>query len=172
MSDSIKIDPLPEENPAMDFKPASPWPMLFTMLLLIAGFLFASMLLIQQALKAEDKFGYRILDPQAIVEELERQAPASPPYSGQQSLEPAPSTPMESIKEVVQNPTGKVHWPSLKLDGFGKSADGNEEYAIINGDLIHPGEYTGKVKLSEVRTQDVIVEYKGEYKTLTLEIEN
>lgn len=62
---------------------------------------------------------------------------------------------------------GSVRWPKLKLTGFGVGAGGGEDFAIINGQYIHPGQLIdGKAKLVEVREHDVVVEYKGETKAL------
>ena len=67
----------------------------------------------------------------------------------------------------------KVNWPKLKLTGFGTSADGSGGFAIINNTQVHPGQLINdKVKLVEVREHDVIVEYKGEQKSLTVDVRN
>ena len=61
-------------------------------------------------------------------------------------------------------------WPRMKLTGFGKSKEESGNFAIINGKKIHPGQnIAGKVHLVEIRNHDVLVEYKGESRILTIE---
>lgn len=78
-----------------------------------------------------------------------------------------------SIKQFFNMGGENVRWPRLKLTGFGSSKDGHGGFAIINGEQFHPGQLIdGKVKLVEVRAQDVVVEYMGETKTLIVDTGN
>jgi hypothetical protein len=63
-----------------------------------------------------------------------------------------------------------THWPRLKLAGFGKSEDESGNFDIINGKKVHPVQnIAGRVKLIEIRDHDVLVEFKGESRILTIE---
>ena len=153
----------------------SPWSMLCTMLLLIIGLLFSSMLLINQTLKAQAASGDLAFQSAQLVEWVRalfehETTPATANAATKQEEKP---TAFENIKQaVIQTPPEKVRRPRLRLTGFGTSSVGSEAFAIINGELTHPGEFSGKVQLVEVRNHDVVVEYKGEQKILTVELED
>lgn len=175
MSELSNNDPISDEAFTDEQQKHSSLTMLFTMLLMIAGFFFASILLIHQTLLARSPEGKPIFELSALAEK--GKALATHPPTGEIPVtksENARPSPLESIRNMVINQTssGKVRWPRLKMTGFGQSADGTEKFAIINNDLVHLGEYAGKVKLVEVRAHDVVVEYKGERKNLTVELKN
>lgn len=150
----------------------SPWTMLVTMLLLIAGLLLASALMMNHLSKAtaesgEMKFGFSELLEKAKA----LTAQVTPPQTEETvSTQSSPSSPLDSLKQIVSS--DKVRWPRLKLTGFGTSADGLESFAIINGDQVHPGQMIGKVNVVEVRTHAVVVEYMGEQKLLTTDFQD
>ena len=166
MSDLINTDPMPEETPSKEISTASPWTALFTMLLLSIGFLVTSALLIRQAFNTKNSEGEPIITVSSLIEDVKTRS-ATTPIAMSQNCEETSDLKEIPPDEPATPATGKVKWPHLKLIGFGKSADGTESFAIINNQQVHPGEYVGKVMLSEVRANDVIVEYKGEYKILT-----
>ena len=174
MSDLINSDSMHDEREPEEQDEHSTWSMMFTMLLMTGGFLFAGGLLIQQTLSATNKDGAPLFQWSQMVEQaraMRARPEVSEPAGEEAAAEPhSQSSTIEEIKKIVSfAPTDSVRWPRLKLTGFGKSTDGAESFAIINGDLVHAGEYTGKVKLVEIRTHDVVVEYKGEQKTLTVQ---
>lgn len=173
MSDLTNSDPI-EEDSVDGQETHSSWSMGFTMLLLIAGFLFASALLVRQTLSARNVDGEPLFQLSQFLEkgkELAARAQTRTPAVSDE--EEGKSSPFEDIKQIVNiQPSENVRWPRLKLTGFGKSTESNEGFAIINGDLVHPGEYAGKVKLVDIRSHDVVVEYKGEQKTLTVGMDN
>jgi hypothetical protein len=166
------------EHEAMDGQELhAPWTMLVTMCLLIAGFLFAGMLLVQQILAARSVEGTPIFSLPALVEKgrsLTTRPPVTEVSPEKDSGDAASSSPFEGLKQIVasRSSSDEIKWPRLKVTGFGKSADGSEKFAIINGDLVHPGEYADKVKLVEVRAHDVVVEYRGERRNLTMDLED
>ncbi len=175
MSDLIDGSPLPDENGELEQEEHSTWAMFLSILLLIAGFLLASALLIQQTLSANNADGEPIFQLSQLIEKGKEMGsrPAAEPVASATTTNEANTSALASIKQMVNLPTGEtVRWPKLKLTGFGTSTDGAEGFAIINGDLIHPGETTRKVTLVEIRSHDVIVEYKGERKTLTVGMED
>ena len=174
MSELSKDNPLSNDDLDDAQEVLGAGPMVFTMILMIAGFLFAGTLLVQQTLQSKSADGMPIFDPARIADA--GQSMANPPPIDPEAVEeqPAASTsPLDGLRQMVNLPTSDgVRWPRLKVTGFGTSTDESEGFAIINGDLVHPGEYAGKVKLVEIRTHDVVVEYQGERKTLTVELEN
>lgn len=151
----------------------SPWTMLFTMLLLIAGLLLASALMMNHMYKTNAESGEKGLDFSELVAKAKAMTDrAPPPESVEPVAAPAPQTsPLESLKKIVSSAGSSdgVRWPRLKLAGFGTSADGLESFAIINGEQVHPGQTVNKVKVVEVRAHDVVVEYMGELKTLAMD---
>ncbi len=172
MSELINNEPLPEEDIDIDSGPRSSWIMLITMLLLIAGFLLSTTLLMNQTLKARSADGEPIFNLSALAESSAAALKPAPRQKNvdteSESEEHGGHTPIDGFKNLVMGEPsdGGVRWPRLKLTGFGKSADGTESFAYLNGDLVHPGEFAGKVKLIEVREHDVVVEYKGELRNL------
>jgi hypothetical protein len=152
---------------------SSPWSMLFTMLLLIAGLLLASILMINHVSKkraesGEPAFGFSELIAKGKA--MTDRTPSSP--AAEPVVAPAESSTLDNLKQMVSNAgsSDKVRWPRLKLTGFGTSTDGLDSFAIINGEQVHPGQIVDKVTVVEVRTRDVLVEYKGEQKTLTMDV--
>lgn len=180
MNDSSNIPPKPDDENIDKPETQSQGTMVFTMLLLIAGFLFASILLMKQTLETRTAEGEPVFQPSKLIDKgkslISRPATVNATATTNtpaKQVRKEHSSTLENIKQIVTFQTGdKVRWPRLKLTGFGKSTDDSEGFAIINGDQVHPGEYIRKVKLLEVRTHDVIVEYKGERKTLTVDLEN
>lgn len=167
---------MPETGSPDENESSSPLIMLFTMLLLIAGFLFSSVLLLQQTYYACNENGDRILDVEALSAAIQSMGEHTPSDSPREEIAQQQETsvsPLEGLRQIVEGSSdGNVRWPRLRMTGFGKSSDGTEDFAIINGDLVHPGENAGKVTLVEVRARDVVVEYRGERKTLTVELED
>jgi len=157
-----------------DHDSPSPWTMLITMLLLIAGLLLASLLMINHLSKSRTDSGETGFDFSAMLtRDRSMTAQAPQPQSVEPVAEPAPQTSaFDSLKKMVSSAgsSDKVRWPRLKLTGFGTSTDAAESFAIINGEHVHPGQIVDKVEVVEVRAHDVIVEYMGERKTLTVDV--
>lgn len=155
----------------------SPWTMLFTMLLLIAGFFMSSILLLNHAYKKRAESPEHSLNPSPAQEKGESFISSflhifSGAKGDQDKVQTDNTIQFDKVRNFVVMQGDKIRWPRLKLTGFGTSTDGEEPFAIINGNVVHPGEYEGKVKLVEVRAHDVVVEYLGERKALTVPIED
>jgi hypothetical protein len=149
--------------------------MLFTMLMLTVGFSFSSILMMNQSLNVRSTEGTPVFVLSDIVEKSKSLADKpilKKADAGAASA--ALSSPIADIKQMVMSKTSsnKLKWPKLRMTGFGISSDRTESFAIINGDLVHPGEFADKVQLVEVRTHDVVVEYNGERKLLTVGLED
>lgn len=149
--------------------------MLVTMLLLIAGLLLASVLMMNHVAKTKAESGEAGFGFSELVAKVKAMADQVPPPQTAESAEasdPQPST-LESLKNMVSSGSSdKVRWPRLKLTGFGTSTDELESFAIINGDHVHPGQIVDKVTVVEVRAHDVVVEYMGERRTLTVNVQD
>jgi hypothetical protein len=150
----------------------APWTMPITMGLLILGFLLTSALLIARTLDVRSPAGRLIVDPAAVL--AKGQALVARPAHRRTTVKPKPA-PLESFsklddlkKRVMSSATStRTHWPHLSITGSGNTADGTKGYAIINGKLIHIGEIIDQVMLIEVRGNNIVVEYNGEQKTLS-----
>jgi hypothetical protein len=74
-----------------------------------------------------------------------------------------------SVKRFFPRDNAEVRWPKLKLTGFGRSADGEGGFGIINEKHVLKGQEISGVKLVEIRAHGVVLEYKGERKTLAVD---
>jgi hypothetical protein len=159
-------------------KATSPWAMLITMLLLIAGLLLTSVLMVDHLNKTKAEPGAKGIGFTELLEKV-KSMKVRAPQNQTNPVEPvaAPASqpsPLDNLKKMVSsvNSSEKVRWPRLKLTGFGTSTDKLDSFAIINGEQVHPGQMVDKVMVVEVSAHDVIVEYKGERQTLTLDVQD
>jgi len=91
--------------------------------------------------------------------------------------EPVKVKPIEAIiepvllpvaeEEVVTEPVQKTKktWPELKLTGIAQGGD-RQRVAILNGKTLPAGRRLGEVAIIQVRDNNVIVEYRGERRTI------
>lgn len=159
-------------------KAPSPWTMLITMLLMIAGLLLASVLMMNHVNKTKGEPGEKDLGFSELFAKAKAMTVRVPPQQTQtvepvEASTPQPS-PLETLKKMVSSAgsSDKVRWPRLKLTGFGTSTDKMESFAIINGEKVHPGQIVDKVTVVEVSAHNVVVEYKGERQTLTMDVQD
>ena len=176
MSDSSEKNPIPEEIMTDDQASNSSRTMLLTMLLLTTVFLFTSFSLLNQSLQAHSAEGNPIIEIKAVLESY-RSLALQPSEKRSEAAEPeaAQTSPFDGIRNMMsQTDDTRIRWPKLKITGAGKkSIEGTEDFAIINGDRVHPGEFAGKVKLVEVRSYDVVVvEYRSERRVLTVGLQD
>ena len=178
LSDLSNETPIPEESAPIEETTTSPWTMLITMLLLISGFLLAGTMLFHYSapkigadgetkkvpfdlatLKAKGKsFVEKVKLPEKSVVE-----------------EPAIAAGSEesAVSKLFGSRSDNVRWPKLKLTGFGSATTGDGDFAIINGKQVHLGQLIDdKVRLQLIRSHDVVVEYMGETKTLTVDVKH
>lgn len=187
MSELSNEPSIPEEPLELgEEQAASQGTMLVTMLLLIAGFLLSSAMLLHYGFKAapseDGRPGFDLAafkaKKQAFTEQLKK-AEKPEPAEARQTTE----TQVATAEEKKPEPSGgiklfgskgdKVRWPKLKLTGFGSSSEGSGGFAIINDKQYHPGQVIdGKAKVVEIRSQDVVVEYMGETRTLTVNVQD
>jgi hypothetical protein len=177
VSELSKEPPIPDE-PIESEGPAARGIMLVTMLLLIAGFLMTGIMLFHYGYKAKHPDTPFPALPLASLKEKGKAyaAKLKPPEKAEavaEAEQPAETKPADAgLGKLFSGRGDSVRWPKLKLTGFGSSTDGGGGFAIINGDQVHPGQLIdGKVKLVEIRAQDVVVEYMGETQTLTVDVQ-
>jgi len=164
---------------------ASPGVMFTTILLLIGGLLLTSAMLIHYGLKGTDENGESISGLTRFVKMTqggsakntanpETQIPTSPSFS----TEPPTNTPPIPVKSsgfsfkslFSKESSDSVRWPRLELNGFGLPSRGEVGFAILNGQHVVEGSTIKGVVLKEILAHGVVVEYKGETKTLIVEM--
>lgn len=144
----------PKELSHDDTGQASPGTALMTMFLLIAGLLLASTMMIHHSTSERCTEGDATFNLLATLKKAKT-------YTAQLK---------KTTKETQAN---MARWPKLTLTGFGISAEGEGGFAILNGEKVHLGQcLDGKTKLVQIRPHDVVVEYRGETKFLTVNTGN
>lgn len=163
-----------EPDTVLLVKQSSPWVMIITMLLLISGFMLTSVMLLYYAMDGKSEDGQQ--SAFSLGKLLEKgktwTAEASAARAEDRNEKEASAT--DSQESVVSKffgnkDDGPIRWPKLKLTGFGRSADEEGAFAIINGKHVLVNSYLGDVKLLEIRTHGAVVEYRGEQRLLTVE---
>ena len=154
----------------------SPWIMLTSMSLLIAGLLLASATLIHRAQEKTGNSNTAFLDLSEFIKKgqsLSSQAKSKVAEKSEvqtTDTEPKASQARPSgITRFFSGMNNGIRWPKLKLTGFGKSADGESGFAIINEKYVIEGQKISKVTLIEIGPHSVVVEYKDERKILTVD---
>ncbi len=150
-------------------KTSSPWVMLTTMVLLICALTLTGLMMLNYAFARRPA-----MDGTADAEESGRPRlsllPSFPKRPAAAEAEMKEEKAKGSFSGLFGTPEGSVRWPNLKLIGFGTSTDGKESFAIINNRQYHAGQMiSGKVMLLEIRAHDVVVEYQGETRNLTVD---
>lgn len=174
----LKNEPAIRENDSDAETTASTGVIFTTILLLIGGLLLTSAMLFYYGLKGAGENAESISGLTQIWElatSKPTQAQTKPEID---TLPVATTTPDAEAKPAgisfknifSKEGTGSVRWPRLKLAGFGLPSDGEVGFAIINGKQIIEGNTIGDVTLVEILDHGVIVEYKGETKTLIVEM--
>ncbi len=166
MSNTDNTFPSPEDQ--LDDAESRPsGTMLVTLVLLIAGLLLSSFMMLHYGFKAGGK---KATLPSLNFSELKPYQHELNQSSLQESVaQEDSSTEQDSggISQLLASRSEKVRWPRLRVTGFGRSSDGTG-FAIINGKQVFLGELVdGKAKLIEVRSHDVVVEYMGETRILS-----
>jgi hypothetical protein len=160
----------PKALPPQEKKKTKPFPIvpliLFLMVFLVA-MLGLSLYLIKPKLKPDSKV------PQESVP-AERDALLATPEPVK-----APVVPVLTVESIVESaapplvteqeadPVQKIKktWPELKLTGIAQGGD-RQRVAILNGKMLSAGRRLGEVAIIQVRDSTVIVEYRGERRTL------
>jgi hypothetical protein len=171
-----------------DTEPTSSAGVMFTsLLLLIGGLLLTSAMLIHYGFKGTGENGEsisgltRVLEmakskpvENRAVEETHVSAPSPPPEVAPAATLDAAAKPSGfNFKDLFSKKrNGSVRWPRLKLSGFGLPAEGEVGFAIINGKHVVEGSTVNGATVQEILAHGVRLEYKGETKTLIVEVAN
>lgn len=139
-------------------------PLIVFLMVFLVALLGLSLYLIKPKLKTVPK----VTQESTPAEPVE--VPATP--------EPVKVKPIEAIiepiialpvaeEEVVAEPVPKIKktWPELKLTGIAQGGD-RQRVAILNGKTLSAGRRLGEVAIIQVRDTTVVVEYRGERRTL------
>lgn len=177
MTDLSNTPPDPENDNDNPESPTSPRVMLITMILLISGLALSSVMFLNYAMDGREEGDQTMASAFAkLMEKGKALIPEPEPMKNPKPLEEEPleTTEIASGSSMMrffssEKPT-VVRWPKLKLTGFGKGYNGQSDFAIINNEQILVGTPIDEVMLIEVLTQGVVVEYKGERKTLNVKV--
>jgi hypothetical protein len=178
LSELSNDPPIPEDADNNEVT-ASSRTMLVTMILLISGFLMAGTMMIHYSSKkvgsaGENKntafsFSAILSQGKEYAEQLQKPKAAPPVIQ----LDETAKQEEQKRSALFGKRDAKVNWPKLKVTGFGSSTSGGGDFAIINGKQILQGQLIdGKAKLAKIRSHDVIMEYKGETKTLSVDVKD
>lgn len=107
----------------------------------------------------------------AVVPAVQVTAPAVKPVPVQEKPSVKAAEPKKVVKAPVEpvvqpKPVPKVKpvWPELKLTGIAQTD--SQHLAVLNGKMLPVGRKLGDVTLVEVNNKYVVVEYRGERRTL------
>lgn len=172
MTETNNSLPNPENNDTPQ-ETTSPWVMIISMLLLISGLLLSSAMLIHHATNGENSsakkpfFDFTNLMKKGMALSAKEKQPEQTETVKKEPAQPTAS----AVKKLLSSRNGgAVRWPKLKLTGFGAPTNSNTGFAIINGKHIIVGGTVNGATLTEILDHGVRVEYKGESKTLIVEI--
>ena len=177
MTEMSKTPPIPE-NDNIAQEPSSPWVMLISMLLLISLLVLSSAMLVHYAMDGKEgtikesvfkfaKLMEKGAEPSARPEQIEEQKKTENGKVASVASKPSDSA-IKRFFSVRGN--GTVRWPKLKLSGFGIPSNGEVGFAIINGKHVVAGSTVNGATLVKILEHGVLVEYKGETKTLIVEM--
>ena len=175
MTELSNENTLPETDLEQD-NSKSPWTMLMTMILLSAGLLLSGAMLLNRAqgkMKSAGAPGTGLSaflnNGKTLLSEAKSRAAQQKESDLQTGNTTGDLSRDEGVSRFFQRPAGSVRWPKLKLTGFGSSTDGASGFAIINGQHVIAGQQISKVTVIDIGAQSVIVEFKGEQRTLSVD---
>jgi len=170
--------PAPENDNITPASSSSPWVMVISMLLLISGLILSSAMLMHYAMDGKEGTAMESTFDFARLMEKGKGFPAKAQATREQTAienEPPTATdskPVDSFfkKFFSGRGNGTVRWPKLKLAGFGTPSGGEVGFAIINGKHIVVGGTVNGATLVKILEYGVLLEYKGETKTIIVEV--
>ena len=172
MTEMSNLPPIPEID-NIPTESASPWVMLISMLLLISVLILSSAMLVHYAMDGKEGPAKKsVFDFAKLMEagkEFSTKTQSIEKQNGEGNASVAPTD--SAIKTFFSGRENRaVRWPKLKLTGFGIPSNSKIGFAIINGKHLIVGGTVNGVTLVEILDHGVRVEYKGETKTLIVEI--
>jgi len=152
--------------------------MLVSMLLLISGLILSSAMLMHYAQGSKKSADKESTFDFARLTEKGKELFAKVPAAKEQEKagnKPPPTEDAKSRDSAIKNffsgrEGGTVRWPKLKLTGFGIPSGGEVGFAIINRKHVVVGGTISGARLVKILEYGVLVEYKGETKTIIVEI--
>jgi hypothetical protein len=166
--------PIPENDNTIPAQTA-PGVMLFSILLLIGVLVLSSAMLFHYGLGAKaDGENPSAFSFSALVEKGKALSARARETAEQKRAEKEAAASTETddagVKKFFSGRKGDaVRWPKLKLTGFGRSFDGQSDFAIINKSHVYVDSEINGATLIEISARGVVVEFQGERKTLTVE---
>jgi hypothetical protein len=157
---------------------SAPGAMLVSILLLIAVLLLTSALLLDSASARQGRtgktgagFSQALEKAKGLFAEAKSKTVAPSPSPSPQTKSSTPEKKgILGLSFGGKKKKGNVHWPRLKLSGFGKAAAGETGFAIINGKRVNVGDAASGATVVEVSDRGVELEYQGATRILTMEI--
>jgi len=170
--------PTPENDNITSASSSSPWVMAVSMLLLISGLILSSAMLMHYATDGREGAAMESTFDFARLMEKGKEFSAKALATREQAAsgnKPPSATDSKSADSVVKKffsgrGNGTVRWPKLKLTGFGTPVDGEVGFAIINGQHVVMGGTVDGATLVKILDYGVLLEYKGETKTIIVEV--
>ena len=138
-------------------------PFILFLVLFLAALLGLSLYLIKPKLKASHKtVPAELVVPPVTSEPVKvLETPVQAIETLIEPVEPPAAEPVATAESMMKL---KKVWPELKLTGIAQ-AD-RQRLAILNGKMLPAGRKLGDVTIIQVRDGNIIVEYKGEHRTL------
>lgn len=160
--------------------PSSSAIMLTTIMLLIGGLLLTSAMLIHYGFKnakESDTFATNLsLAQETAKSKLSKnfahaktRISASRPFATNSQETAAKPSKINFKNLFAKHGKSPARWPKLELSGFGILSHEKTGFAIINQKRIMEGSTIKGVKVLKILSHGVLVEYKGETKTLIVE---
>jgi hypothetical protein len=157
----LAVETTPEEPSP---KRKNPQPLLILLIILLLTGLIAALIGLSLYL-IKPKIAVQLIQKAVpAVPVVSTPPPASEPPAGQTVAPEVVRKPVEPVKKDEQAPEVKPSWPELMLAGIAQAE--NHSLAILNGKMISAGRSVSGVTVIEVHEKDIIVEYRGERRTL------
>ncbi|MEN7972992.1 MAG: hypothetical protein ABFR47_04065 [Verrucomicrobiota bacterium] len=187
----MDILPPAAEESKFTMTQSSPWLTFISMLLLIALLALSSTMLIYYASADSEKEAINPILEFALRQTQRKDPPDAIQTASQNqdlnaSLDSSGTTNQSQQNSTSNNSqppfteslinkffpkkgNGKIHWPKLEISGLGFPSENKAGYAIINGKLVVEGHAIKDATLVKILEHGVLIEYKGETKTLAVE---
>ncbi|QBG49182.1 hypothetical protein EGM51_17925 [Verrucomicrobia bacterium S94] len=164
--------PIPDKRAAEKKHPVKPTVMIITMILMTSALILTAVMMIDYATRKKNE--------STATAAAEKPLKPGKALTFLKTLTTHTNAPEETTEAERENSfsffgksDGNRRWPKLKLTGHGMRPDGSGAFAIINGHQYQTGQFiNGKVRIIEIRQNDVLVEFSGETNTLIVDVHN
>lgn len=166
------FEPPPQQKPPPEIKKPKAFPVvpfILSLVLLLAVLLGLSLYLIKPKLQAVPKGTQKSIPGESAAISVAPEpvkVPEEPAKMIEAIVEPV-AQPVTEEPAVVTESMLKIKkaWPELTLTGIAQGGD-RQRVAILNGKMLSAGRRLGDVVIIQVKDNSVIVEYRGERRTL------